>query len=105
MALLALILASSLSPAPDAPRVQAFTLDRAPFIATACDVQMDAKFVHPLPLTPSLRSTVHLTQGEASACLQRGPDVGKRISQHPGAARPSDDPVQLIQQDPQAPAP
>ena len=102
MALLALILASSLNQA----AAPVFKFDRAPFIASACDAQVDAKFVHPLPLTPSLRNTVHLTQGEAAACLQRGPDIGRRITKrYANAPPPADEPVQPIQQDPQAPPP
>jgi hypothetical protein len=70
-----------------------FTLDRAPWIATACDPQLDAKFVHIPKPAPTLQ-TVHVTQGEATACLQRGPDRGSRLRQ-----------VTPVTRDPQAPPP
>jgi hypothetical protein len=104
MALLALILASSLNQAAVAPDVRVVTVDRAPWNATACDPQLDAKFVHIPKPTPTLQA-VHVTQGEATACLQRGPLVGKRIAKQRANAPPLDNPVRPIEQDPQAPPP
>jgi hypothetical protein len=101
MALLALILASSLNQAAVAPKLQVFTVDRAPWIASACDPQRDAKFVHTPKPAPSLQ-TVHVTQGEATACLQRGPDYTQRRTVTPVH---HDDPLRPIEQDPQAPPP
>jgi hypothetical protein len=102
MALLALVLASSLNQAA-APQIR-FYIDRGPWTAAACDPQLDAKFVHTPKPGPFL-STVHVTQGEAPACLQRGPDVGKRITKQRANAPPHNDPVRPVEQDPQAPAP
>jgi hypothetical protein len=101
MVLLALILASSLNQTAAAPPV---TADHRPWVATACDAQLDAKFVRIPKPSPSLQA-VHVTEGQASPCIQRGPLVGKRLARGSGYAPPSDNPVQPIQQDPQAPKP
>jgi hypothetical protein len=100
MALLALILASSLNQAAVAPNSLVFKFyPAAPW--GACDAQVDAKFVHTPKPGPTLQ-TVHVTQGEAAACLQRGPEPNQRrtVSRMQHA-----DPVQPIEQDPQPPAP
>jgi hypothetical protein len=93
MAVLALILASSLNQAAAAPDVRVVITYSAPWAASACKPQLDAKFVHIPKPAPTLQ-TVHVTQGEATACLQRGPDRGSRLR----SATP-------VTRDPQAPPP
>jgi len=104
MAVLALILASSLAPAPAPPNLLVFKFDRAPWIASACDAHVDAKFVRVPKPAPTLQ-TVHVTPSEATPCLQRGPDVGKRMTRRYANEPPLDNPVRPIEQDPQAPPP